>query len=347
MKPLVSVVVPIYNIAPYLPQCVDSILCQTLREIEIILVNDGSTDQSGTLCDQYAQIDPRVRVVHKANGGLISARKAGAKIANGEYIGCVDGDDFIEPGMYEALIKAAVESNAQIALCAYYHYNGDTGQKQLIPPPFPTGVLEKEELAEKVYPRLFVERPVPPNVWSKLFKREPYLECLFAVDDRISQGEDIAVSYPMLLRCNKLAIVEEPLYNYRVTESSMSHGYRQNLKSSVDLIGEMFDKIALKYGGNLADQMEQLKIANAITCIQNEGKKGSGLYGGSLYKYLCEVLQQYSPQAWKAYRQPDGASKKEKLIVWLARHRQVALLYIASLLNRFQWSIRATTKGNK
>ncbi|MFC4620086.1 glycosyltransferase family 2 protein [Camelliibacillus cellulosilyticus] len=117
MKPLVSIIVPIYKVAPYLRKCVDSILAQTLRHIEIILVDDGSPDQCGAICDDYAKRDSRVRVIHKQNGGQSSARNAGLDLASGDYIGFVDGDDYIHERMYEQLYALAEKYDSDIVVC--------------------------------------------------------------------------------------------------------------------------------------------------------------------------------------------------------------------------------------
>lgn len=115
--PKISVIVPVYNVAPYLKKCVDSIINQTFTDIEIILVDDGSTDESGTICDQYAQKDSRVKVIHKPNGGLSDARNSGLEVCSGEYIGFVDSDDWISPDMYETLIHFAVKEDLDVAMC--------------------------------------------------------------------------------------------------------------------------------------------------------------------------------------------------------------------------------------
>lgn len=119
MDRLVSVIVAVYNIEEYLPRCVDSILAQTYEKLEIILVDDGSTDKSGRICDEYAEKDSRIQVIHKKNGGLSDARNAGMDIATGEYIGFVDGDDWIDRDMYRAMYEACEKENAQIAACRY------------------------------------------------------------------------------------------------------------------------------------------------------------------------------------------------------------------------------------
>lgn len=123
--PLISIIVPVYNAAPYLSTCIESILNQTLTDIEILLIDDGSTDSSGAICDVYAAKDKRINVVHKKNGGVSSARNAGLAIATGEYIGWVDADDYIEPDMFEYLYNLAINYKADIAECGYASVAGE------------------------------------------------------------------------------------------------------------------------------------------------------------------------------------------------------------------------------
>lgn len=129
--PKISVIVPVYNVAPYLKECVDSIMNQTLTDIEIILVDDGSTDESGAMCDRYAKEDGRIRVIHKKNGGLSDARNAGLKICQGEFIGFVDGDDYVDRFMYEVLYNRAVQMQADVSGCLYIDVYNDRVIKSL------------------------------------------------------------------------------------------------------------------------------------------------------------------------------------------------------------------------
>ena len=116
---IVSIIVPIYNIAEYLPTCIDSICQQTYKNLELILVNDGSTDESGVICDKYSKEDSRIIVLHKENGGLVSARKAGMEIATGCYILNVDGDDWIEPDMVNSMVNRMIKDNTDLVQCRY------------------------------------------------------------------------------------------------------------------------------------------------------------------------------------------------------------------------------------
>ena len=130
-NPLISVIVPVYNVAAWLPRCVDSVLTQTYQNLEILLIDDGSTDASGEICDAYAEKDPRIRVIHKKNGGLSSARNAGLDVSNGQYIGFVDSDDWIEPEMYEKMLALMECNEAQLVCAGRYDVDGDTGEKTI------------------------------------------------------------------------------------------------------------------------------------------------------------------------------------------------------------------------
>ncbi|MEH7226821.1 glycosyltransferase, partial [Bacillus sp. JJ1566] len=133
MEPEISIIVPIYNVENFLQSCIDSILEQTLKNFEVILVNDGSTDSCGELCNYYAQIDTRIKVIHKKNGGVSSARNAGLNIAKGKYIAFVDPDDTIEPMMYCELIKTAKKFNADIVVSPIKSINLINNTKSISP----------------------------------------------------------------------------------------------------------------------------------------------------------------------------------------------------------------------
>ena len=142
MKDLISIIVPVYNIEQYIEQCVLSIRNQTYKNIEIILIDDGSTDGSGNICDKLAEGDQRIKVIHKKNGGLATARKDGVNSAKGKYIGFVDGDDWIEPNMYESLYNFAIENDAQMVTSAgYREYPGVRG-KNILRDGLPQGLYD-------------------------------------------------------------------------------------------------------------------------------------------------------------------------------------------------------------
>ncbi|WP_312430336.1 glycosyltransferase family 2 protein [Lacrimispora sp.] len=221
---VISIIVPVYNIEKYLCQCLDSLICQTFTDIEIILVDDGSTDGCYGICENYMKIDSRIVVIHKENEGLVNARKTGIDHAHGDYIAYVDGDDWIEPDMYERMYHKITEETVDVVMCGRYEDTGETSKAVFHG--LPEGRYDKLALMEKVYPRLivndaFFEWGVFPGVWDKLFKRELVERFQKAVDDRIAMGEDAACVYPCLLNADSIYIMHECLYHYRQTTSSM------------------------------------------------------------------------------------------------------------------------------
>lgn len=221
---MLSVIVPIYNVRPYLGQCIESICNQTYRDLEIILVDDGSCDGSSGICDQYQTMDDRIVVLHKKNQGLVKARKSGLQMSRGEYIAYVDGDDWIEPEMFERLYGTMAEYNADIVMCGHYIDTGNISKEAYHD--VPDGYYGKKQLIEQIYPEMIVGRAffdwkIYPALWDKLFKRESIMPYQMEVDDRLKMGEDAACTYPALLNADNIYILHQCLYHYRQTTASM------------------------------------------------------------------------------------------------------------------------------
>lgn len=207
-NPVISVIVTAYNVEPYLRQCLDSLLAQTFEAIEFLVVDDGSTDGSGQICDEYEKRDQRIRVIHRPNGGPSAARNAGIEVARGEYIGYVDGDDWIEPEMYEQMYHACRESNAQMAICSYRHH-GEGAQEM-----HPTG--KKLELTREQAMELYImgdpQYHIYHAVWSKLFHRSIIQNLRFQEGHK---SEDIMYTTCALGKVEKCVFLDDLYYNYR------------------------------------------------------------------------------------------------------------------------------------
>lgn len=238
MSKKISIIVPIYNIEKYLHQCLRSIINQTYKNIEIILVDDGSVDNCPQICDEYADIDSRIKVIHKQNEGLVRARKIGLMASTGELIGFVDGDDWVEPDMFGRLYDVLSEQAVDIAMCGRYEDTGDTYRK--VYHGISQGRYDKTALINKVYPNMivngaFFEWGLFPGVWDKLFRREALLRHQMSVDDRLTMGEDAACTYPALLNAQSIYVLQECLYHYRQSAGSM---VKQN--TDIELMRERF-----------------------------------------------------------------------------------------------------------
>lgn len=204
---LISLIVAVYNIEEYIPRCIESILAQTYRNLEIILVDDGSTDRSGRICDDYAARDARIRVIHKQNGGLSDARNAGMDVANGEYIGFVDGDDWIEPDMYYAMYEACEAAGAQIAACRYKQIT----KQGVIDASGGNSVSLSGTAALEIYVTGDERYQIYNSVWSKLFERSLVEDMRFPVG---KNSEDIMFTTKAFCRMDRLAYLDKAYYNY-------------------------------------------------------------------------------------------------------------------------------------
>lgn len=215
-QPLISVIVPVYKVEKYLNRCVDSIIRQTYKNIEIILVDDGSPDACPALCDALADKDDRVRVIHKTNGGLSSARNAGLDVAKGEYIGFVDSDDAIAPDMYEHLYKILIDFDADVSICEYANWDGGG---------FP--VISEESKKVFVYQRdemlRYYLRADQPNscfeVWDRLYSKKLLQHIRFT--ERII-NEDVDFSYKVFCASRRVCFSHQKKYWYNVGNISIT-----------------------------------------------------------------------------------------------------------------------------
>ena len=295
MDELVSIIVPVYNVEKYLRPCLDSILAQTYKNLEIILVDDGSPDHSGAICDEFAARDPRVRVIHKTNGGLSDARNAGLDIATGDYIGFVDSDDWIAEDMFEYLLRNILVHSADIAECGYYNV-------------FPASTISNNTDNVIVYNThdaltALLQLKIGNYAWNKLYKHS-----LFN-DIRYPKGllyEDVRTTYRLFAQCSTVVSLPEPKYYYRentsgivqnptignkisCVESRMSR-YRILNDSFPELRSQLLREIFIRYCMELRD----------VICLQPaeefEAQKDSlAVVTDFLREYSGDILQYAKP----------------------------------------------------
>lgn len=226
METLISVIVPIYRVERYLDKCIQSIMNQTYKNLEIILVDDGSDDNSGEICDKYVLLDERIKVIHKKNGGQDSARKAGMRIAQGEYIGYVDGDDWLEPEMYEVLLADAQNYNADVVESGIIDNYEE--EEKIRCPYLPEGIYRGEDFEKKVIPVFmytghFFQAGITPYLVTKLF-RKSIVERYQLWDDEIQIVlDDNIVTYSAIANASSLYIEHKCFYHYKLNNSSTKH----------------------------------------------------------------------------------------------------------------------------
>lgn len=224
---LITIVVPVYNSQNYLEKCIDSIVGQSYSELEIILVDDGSTDDSPTICDRYMQKDQRIKVIHKENGGLVSSRKAGVKEANGQYIVYVDGDDWIEKDRISRLVCNIIEQKADMVYMSG-HIKEFDGYTTIVKEDVVETVYTGKQIVDSLF-SLIVDTnkcfkyKILCTLWGWAIKKELLQEKQMFVDDRLLMGEDYTCVWLCLLGSESVSIIKEFGYHYRQHSASITH----------------------------------------------------------------------------------------------------------------------------
>ena len=237
----ISVIIPVYNVSSYLSDCVDSVIKQTYKNIEIILVDDGSTDGSGKLCDEYKEKDSRIVVIHKKNGGLSDARNAGLEIAKGEYISFVDSDDFISSFFIEIFMKAIIENKCDIAAMKWGTSFWDGEEHPVLAKNIADCTIEffdtREALAYMLYQQIATGAPF------KIYKKEIFDKIRFPVGYFY---EDVATTYKTFLKARKVGIIAGDLYAYRMRRDSIiRQSFSEKKLIAMQIYEQLFNDVEL------------------------------------------------------------------------------------------------------
>ena len=294
----ISVIVPVYNGELYLKECIDSIRNQTYPNLQIIIVNDGSTDNTSVVCEQYARIDKRIQVVNKENAGLVAARKTGIEHASGKYIGFVDADDWIDKDMYESLLNVMEKYQCDLAASGNYRQFGEnyTIDKNMLP----EGVYHRAEMEQEVLPYMlyngsYFQMGVRPNVVNKLFRKDLLENILAKVPDEITNGEDVAITYTYLLYANTIFLLDNAYYHYRQHSSSMSQSHADMETNEITGIRLLYSYLYSKFvQDSLSDKLlEQLDfyishlLIQRYSWIYDDNTTAFRIFGG--VKHDCKI----------------------------------------------------------
>ena len=317
---LVSIVVPVYKVEAYLDQCVQSIRNQTWKELEIILVDDGSPDQCGKMCEEYKELDQRIKVIHKPNGGQGDARNEGAKAAEGEYLLFVDSDDYIAGDLVEKVVRAAKETDSDIVLFDYYYV--ENGEKEHRSYDIPSG--RALSLADEK--RLLL---APPASWIKLFRREFYRKTGIAFPVGIYY-EDLATTPQLLLEAQRIVYLKEPLYYYvnRMGSIMGSRDYERNCRDIVKVLHDVIRYYKAKGAyDRYREELEYLAFVN----VYFEPSKRMALYKADT-RYLLK-LQRYIFRNFPEFQKNpyvQEMSWKDRLHMQILNTRQYWLMRLLS-----------------
>lgn len=231
----VSVIIPVYNAEKYFKECLESVINQTLLDLEIIVIDDGSTDTSGQIADEYAKCDKRINVIHKKNGGLISARKRGVEEATSEYIGFVDADDWIEPDMYEDMYLKMQQYKADMIQTEIFHYM-ISGEYVMVSP-IEEGVYQYEDIVRKIFPKLTCgSGSIHASMGIKLFRSDMLKTIIATADSRVTVAEDVLLSYQYIIKCKRIVVLNKAYYHYRMNAESMCHKQDYNILTKTEIV---------------------------------------------------------------------------------------------------------------
>lgn len=232
---MISVIVPIYNVENYLEDCINSILSQSYKELEIILVDDGSPDSCGKICDKYSKKDSRITVIHKDNGGLSDARNTGIDAANGEYLSFVDSDDLLHKDFYLTLFNILIDNNSDISMCNFLKFTNEKVNDKFIKNPTIKTISNIDALND-LYTNKYVNYIVACN---KLYKATLFKNLKFPLG---KIHEDEFTTPKILFKANKISIIEEELYYYRQTPNSIMNS--QFNISNLDFLEAIDDRLS-------------------------------------------------------------------------------------------------------
>ena len=265
IKEKISIIVPVYNVEAYLERCVESILKQTYTNLEILLVNDGSTDKSGELCDKLALRDHRIRVIHKENGGLSDARNRGIDEANSNLIGFIDSDDYIDEDMYEILYRQMVASKADLSMCGHYDVYHQIPEKQV------AEIKTWELMPEEAIKMVMEAKILSVTAVNKLYKKALFEQLRFRIG---KIAEDAFIMVDLIHQCSKIVATNEKKYYYVHRENSITtqkfslkflnviEAYEQNAKIISENYPDLYDVAIMRLNWAYFYVLDRLLVDN-------------------------------------------------------------------------------------
>lgn len=301
-KPLLSVIIPVYNVELYIEKCMETVLGQTYTNMEIILVDDGSTDNCGKICDKYVKIDSRVKCIHKKNGGLADARNEGLKYAHGIYIAYVDSDDYIEIDMFDKLMKLAMEYDADIVACKYKE--NCNGQLMEISDTKNVFIMTGEDMLNWYILKNRTEGTITPSVWDRIYKLEAVKNIVF---EEGRNYEDLVYSTEAFLCASKCVYYDEALYIYvQRSDSIMNEG--NILKELQDEIYQLKKRIVVLQNAHKNYLALKCQYDLFYVIVEKEVK-----YMSQEEPMVKKILLSYHKELKKLRIQAIKYSKKNKL----------------------------------
>ena len=257
MKDLISIIVPVYNVEDYIEECLDSILNQTYKNLEILLVDDGSTDNSGKICDKYVKKDNRFKVIHQKNSGLSESRNNAIKVSSGKYLSFVDSDDIIHPRMIEILHQELIKNKSDISICKFQNFYTKFIIKEK---KYEVKLLTQEEFLKE----LMKDKEISDHACNKLYKKTLFKEIKFPIGKKY---EDIGTTYKIALTAKKFVYLNMELYGYRTRENSIVNNLKkETLLDYLEMINTRYNDL-IKIKPNMINYLDMNKVNSTTRCF--------------------------------------------------------------------------------
>jgi len=329
----ISIIVPVYNAEKHLCACVDSILNQTFTDFELILVNDGSKDNSGKICDEYKGKNAKVVVIHKENGGSNSARRAGIEIAKGKYVGFVDSDDWIERDMYEYMYRNITKYKCDLVTTGFIRESG--GIQTLEMDNIEFGFYNKDSLNKVIYPKListpqYFNIGVMPSMGTKLFETNSLKSIICGIDDNITIGEDAANVFSYIFKSDSIYLSDRCFYNYRKNEGSVMHKYDKEMWKKNDVLVKALRKNSENCEFDFSEQIDSYHVFLSDLALYSEIFYNEA----SLYSRINSIKKGVTPEVSKTIKRVLNRKKefyiptKKRIILFFLQHRLIIPIFI-------------------
>ncbi len=312
-----SVIVPVYKVEKYLPSSIESVLNQTFSDFELILVNDGSPDRCPEICEMYAQKDSRIKVIHKENGGLASARRAGIKVAQGDYVYNLDSDDLIENDTLEYAYNIIKETNCDIVSFAYrWVKNGKT--VSITNDGLDEGLYAEKDIEKYIYPRLLMDKNmnhISYYLSGKAVKREFLTPYQLGVSEKISLGEDLCCVFPCYLNAKRVYISKKETYLYTVRDDSLSKDFNAG---QILLIQDVINELKTKNIEKVTDFEEQISRYSCFMCFAILASAAEGNHFKNIDEIKNNIINSLHNEKIKNARF-ENISIKSKISIFLMK----------------------------
>lgn len=328
---LVTIIVPVYNVEKYIYECVDSLIKQTYKNIEIILIDDGSKDKSGTICDNYAASDARIKVIHKQNEGLGFARNTGLKAAQGNFVTFIDSDDKADADLVENLVNGIYEANGDTCIGGFKRIsaNGVIGFEER----YDTAVFEGKNVYNNLFARMLGSAPdkhdaIRMSVWNVMYSMDIVRRHNIEFpSERVFISEDIIWDSEYYKYAKKAIVIDSTAYNYRITPGSLTQKYKPDM---LEKICVLYNEMCNRLSGDKTKitRLQRQFFVNLKACIKQENSSVSHKSNVEIKTAIKEIVNSCVVHTVSGEYLRVIHQRKQKMFVWAVRYKCVTLLYL-------------------